>query len=181
MGRRDGVASVQDILGEAGLSTRAFYRHFPSKDELVLTMYRTASEREAAGLEADLVAANGPVEAFTAFVHRHLAVAYEPRRARQTSVLISLDARSAAGFDPVDQEARAVRRTMLAGVIGEGMRHGVFPGATDPDADARAVLGAIGAVVDAKIAGQQVPSWDDAAAHITRLFLRAFEADTPSC
>jgi AcrR family transcriptional regulator len=31
--------TVADVLEEAGLSTRAFYRHFASKDELVLAIY----------------------------------------------------------------------------------------------------------------------------------------------
>src|SRR5947199_263952 len=48
--RRNGFsgATVADILAEAGLSTRAFYRHFASKDELLLAMYRRDSSAVAA-------------------------------------------------------------------------------------------------------------------------------------
>ena len=51
--RRNGFqgASVQDILDRAGLSTRAFYRQFQSKDDLLLAMFRTAS-----GADVDTVA-----------------------------------------------------------------------------------------------------------------------------
>ena len=37
--------SVHDVLRETGFSTRAFYRHFRSKDELVIEMYRVDSDR----------------------------------------------------------------------------------------------------------------------------------------
>ena len=48
--RRNGFqgASVQDILDYAGLSTRAFYRQFRSKDDLLLAMFRTASDPDVA-------------------------------------------------------------------------------------------------------------------------------------
>ena len=41
----DGSTSVADILGEAGLSTRAFYRHFRSKDELIVAWLRSPQAR----------------------------------------------------------------------------------------------------------------------------------------
>jgi len=39
--RRNGYANagITEILGEAGLGTRAFYRHFDSKDELLVSMF----------------------------------------------------------------------------------------------------------------------------------------------
>ena len=39
--RRDGAAdmTIADVLAEAGLSTRAFYRHFTSKSDLLLAIY----------------------------------------------------------------------------------------------------------------------------------------------
>jgi len=52
------AASVADILDEAQLSTRAFYRHFDSKDALLRAMYRRDAESVARRLraEAELVA-----------------------------------------------------------------------------------------------------------------------------
>ena len=48
VGHNRGFVSVQEILESAELSTRAFYRHFSSKDELVLSMYRSDNERVSA-------------------------------------------------------------------------------------------------------------------------------------
>ena len=49
--RQRGAAglTVADVLAEAGLSTRAFYRHFHSKDELVLAVYEHEAQRRYAG------------------------------------------------------------------------------------------------------------------------------------
>ncbi len=170
---RDGAVSVQQILDGAGLSTRAFYRHFSSKDELIITMYRTAADRVAAELAVVVAAASGPVEALEAWVHHLLAVVYDARRSRQAVVLSSMEARAAAGFDRANHDAEMVRRTILAGVIRSGRDRGVFPGSTDPDEDARAVTSVVGGIIQARLAGEETPDWATATAHTTELFLRA--------
>ncbi|MGA7416454.1 MAG: helix-turn-helix domain-containing protein [Acidimicrobiales bacterium] len=40
-------AAVADILAEADLSTRSFYRHFESKDQLLCALYRREAEAAA--------------------------------------------------------------------------------------------------------------------------------------
>lgn len=173
---RDEAVSVQQILDSAELSTRAFYRHFRSKDELILTMFRTAADRVAAEMSEVIARADGPAAAVEAWIHRQLAVVYDPKRARQTSVLTSAEARAAVGFDQVDQEAATVRRTMLAEVIRRGKREGAFPLAEQPDEDARAVTSVVGGLIQARLVGDTGPGWAEATLHTTRLFLRAFGA-----
>ena len=175
---RDQPVSVQQILEAANLSTRAFYRHFRSKDELIITMYRTAAERVAVELAEVVAAAPGPVEALRAYIHHHLAVVYEVRRARQTSVLNSSEARAAAGFDRATEDDAAHRRELLAAVIADGRRSGVFSSATDPQEDARAVISVVGGLIQARIAGHDVPTWEAATEHVTALFLRSFGASS---
>ncbi len=53
-------AAVADILGEANLSTRSFYRHFQSKDQLLCALYRREAEAAAATLRAKVGVALGP-------------------------------------------------------------------------------------------------------------------------
>lgn len=171
--------SVHDILDLAGLSTRAFYRYFRSKDELILTMYRTASDRVNAELSRIVSESSGPAEALEACIRHHLAVVYDARRARQTRVLTSAEAREAAGFDRADQESEVVRRSAIAELIRRGQREGVFPRATDPELDARAVMGVIRGLIQSRLAAQPGPSWAEATAHTTNLFLRAFGAAEP--
>ena len=45
-----GKARVADIVAEADLSNDAFYRHFPSKDDLVAALSQDGAERVAASL-----------------------------------------------------------------------------------------------------------------------------------
>jgi len=82
--QRDGSkeTSVHDVLRASGLSTRAFYRHFRSKDELVLEMYRVDSDRVAENLAAAVAAAAGPLEGLEAWIDQNLAVVYDARRLR---------------------------------------------------------------------------------------------------
>ena len=172
----ESTVSVHEILESAGLSTRAFYRHFRSKDELILTMYRTAADRVAAELSEVIAEAGSAPDALEAWIRHQLSVVYDARRARQTMVLTSAEARSAVGFDQENQASDSVRRTLLAEVIRRGRRDGSLPGAQDPDEDARAVVNVVGGIVMARLAGQPVPTWSAATAHTTSLFLRAFGA-----
>lgn len=168
--------SVRDILREAGLSTRAFYRHFRSKDELILTMYRTAARRLGEELSALVAEAPGPAQALEAWVRHYLAVVFDPRRARQTAVLASAEVRAVPGYDQVREEQAVAHRTLLAEVIRSGRRLGVFSAATDPDEDARAVMSVVAGLIEARLAGTATLGWAEATEHTTALFLRAFGA-----
>src|ERR1700712_2212912 len=97
-----GSTAVQDILTEAGLSTRAFYRHFASKDDLIVAMYRADSQRVAAELTQAIAAAETPVAAVEAWIDHWLSIAYDPRRAKHVRVLSSSEARSAVGMRNVE-------------------------------------------------------------------------------
>ena len=165
--------SVQDILDEARLSTRAFYRHFHSKDELIASMYRTASRRVTEELAAAANSAAGPVEAFTAWVDGLLAVAYSPKRAAQARVLSSTEALTSKGIASVRIEGEDANIAVLVDILENGQRSGVFP-RTEPLEDAHAVSSVVNRLVGARIAGDPGPSWDEARDHTVRLFLRAF-------
>ncbi len=172
----DSGTSVHDILGEAGLSTRAFYRHFPSKDALVLTMYRTAAARLTDELSAAVAGEPGPAEALTSWIRHYLAVVFDPRRALQATLLSSAEVRAVPGYDAVREEQVRVHRTILTEVVRGGRRLGTFPDANDPDEDARAVLSVVAGLIEARLAGAPTPDWAAATAHTADLFLRAFGA-----
>ena len=77
--QRDGSkeTSVHDVLRATGLSTRAFYRHFGSKDELVLEMYRVDCDRVTELVDAAVAAAPTPLAALEAWIDQSLAVVYD--------------------------------------------------------------------------------------------------------
>ena len=172
----DEPVSVQQILDTAELSTRAFYRHFRSKDELIITMCRSAADRLVVEMTAVIERSASTADALRALIRDQLAVVYDPKRARQTSVLASPEARAAAGFDQAKEDAAAVRRHLVAGVIARGHDEGVFPYAGNAVEAARAVNGVVMAIIEARIVGYEVPTWEDATDHTADLFLRAFGA-----
>jgi AcrR family transcriptional regulator len=175
---RDGSkdTSVHDVLRAAGLSTRAFYRHFRSKDELVLEMYRVDCDRVNASLAAAVASASDPLAALEAWVDQNLAVVYDARRLRHAVVLSSSEVSSAEGFTAVKNEGLAAQRAPLVELLRAGREQGVFPLA-DPDTDALAIQAVVGAHMRARLDHDPVAlSRAEARAHTVALFRRALGA-----
>jgi AcrR family transcriptional regulator len=134
-----GPVSVAAILDVAGLSTRAFYRHFESKDELLLAMLKQDCDALAAELRrlADETP-GGPVAQLRAWFDCVVGLAYEPRRRAHALVLDSDEVRMAKGYREASAELRADREKILADILRRGRSEGIFPLA-DPERDAAAI------------------------------------------
>jgi AcrR family transcriptional regulator len=78
-----GATPIEDILRSAGVNRRTFYRHFPSKDALLLTM-----QHEAGGLVSEALwsvtgrAADGRA-AVLAWIEEFLSIGWDSRRLRE--------------------------------------------------------------------------------------------------
>jgi AcrR family transcriptional regulator len=176
--QRDGSkeTSVHDVLDAAGLSTRAFYRHFRSKDELVLEMYRVDCDRVNATLAAAVASAPDPLAALEAWIDQNLAVVYDIRRLRHAVVLSSAEVSSAEGFTDVKNDGLAAQRAPLVELLADGHAQGVFPYA-DPERDALAIQAVVGAHMRARLDGDPAAlTRADARAHTLELFRRALGA-----
>jgi len=170
---RDGLdgLTVAEVLATAGLSTRAFYRHFPSKDALVLAVFASESERVTDRRRADLDRIADPVVALDAWIDAVLALAYEPRRARRTRVLQAAGARLRAEFP---EDFRAIVDDELAplrAILERGAAAGVFPDTT-PAADAATIHAVVWDLAQARLDGGGTPI-DQARAHARRFVHRA--------
>ena len=127
------------ILDTAGLSTRAFYRHFASKDELFLAMLKRDSDAVARRLRrVAQETPGGPADQLTAWVDYLLGLAYNPRRRAHAVVLDSDEVRVAKGYREASAELRADRERILADILRQGRDDGSFPLA-EPDRDAAAI------------------------------------------
>ena len=127
-------ASVQDILDEAGLSTRAFYRQFRSKDDLLLAMFRTASARDVEAVAKRAANAGKPPERLLAWIDEMLAIAFDRRRLSRM-VMFNQVARQTAGFDDEVAYMRSALTAPLSEVLSDGLSDGTFPSA-DAEQDA---------------------------------------------
>jgi AcrR family transcriptional regulator len=128
------AVTVADILAEAQLSTRSFYRHFASKDELLHAMFRRDAEQFAAAVTRRVETAPDPASALVSWIDDILAFGYNRPRAKRAAVLGSPDA--ARSLAPEDM-ANALHLLVipLAAVLRAGQEDGSFA-TTDPEADA---------------------------------------------
>jgi AcrR family transcriptional regulator len=101
---------VDSVLRVAGLSTRCFYRHFESKDHLLLRMLQEDMARAAQRLERVCVDAD-PVARVRAWVDGVLDMAYIERVAKPTVLFTSHWHQLLAMFP---QSVGACRDAMLA-------------------------------------------------------------------
>ena len=91
-----GPIPVAAILDRAGLSTRAFYRHFSSKDELFLAMLRQEADALADRLDRITGESSGsPAEQLAAWVEMMFDLAYDPQLRMHLTVIDSDEVRAA--------------------------------------------------------------------------------------
>jgi AcrR family transcriptional regulator len=146
--RRNGYldATVADVLAEAGLSSRAFYRHFDSKDALLLAMFRRDADTVGASLLLAVETAEDPLEGLNAWLDGYLDVFFEPRRAARVAVMASEGARRAVGYDEELARVRQLLIRPLVGVLQRGTSAGVL---TSAEPDAWTILAVVGSVCGA--------------------------------
>jgi AcrR family transcriptional regulator len=128
-------AAVADILKEADLSTRSFYRHFESKDQLLCALYRREAERAAERLTAKVAAAPTPRLALDAWIDEILSFGHQRAKAARVKVLGSPGAMKADGYGEETRHAAKLLIAPLQALLTEGSRDGTFPWA-DPITDA---------------------------------------------
>ena len=131
-----GPIPVAAILQRAGVSTRAFYRHFKSRDELFLAMLRQESDALADRL--DRIARGAPVDQLKAWIEEMFGLTRDPRSLMHVIVLDSDEVRAAKGYREARERTHAHRERSLVEILRRGRADGTFPLA-DPDHDAMAL------------------------------------------
>jgi AcrR family transcriptional regulator len=135
-------AAVADILAEAGLSTRSFYRHFQSKDQLLCALYRHEAEGFADRLKARVNAAATPLAALDSWIEEIMSLGYHRRKAARVAVLGSPGAMRADGYAEESRHAGQLLTAPLQDLLAAGRRDGTFPLA-DPAPDAPLIQSAV--------------------------------------
>jgi AcrR family transcriptional regulator len=142
-----GAIPVAAILQRAGVSTRAFYRHFESKDELFLAMLREETDALAARLDRICgAAAGGPVDQLRAWICGMFGLIHDDQARLHFTVIDSDEVRAAKGYRETREKAHADRERPLVGILRRGRDDGTFPLA-DPEEDAIAISALISRVL----------------------------------
>lgn len=147
--RDEGVPSVSiaRVLESAGLSTRAFYRHFDSKDALVSAVFLQMAQIETRRLKRKMAAASNPADAVVAWIDGRLDLAFN-EQIRSDLRQISLEAQTQMFAAPeLVGEAYGDFLKPLIEQLEKGRGAGLFPD-IDPAADALSIHGAIWASVE---------------------------------
>jgi AcrR family transcriptional regulator len=145
-----GVIPVAAILQRAGVSTRAFYRHFESKDELFLAMLRQETEALAERLDRLTEDPSGDaVGQLEAWIEGMFGLIYDERTRLHFTVIDSDEVRAARGYRETRDKAHADRERSLVEILRRGREAGSFP-QTRPDFDAMAINAVISRVMIAQ-------------------------------
>ncbi len=168
-------AAVADILREADLSTRSFYRHFGSKDQLLCALFRREADAAATRLWAKVDAAASPQEALHAWIDEILSFGHDPTKAARIGVLGSPGAMKAEGYVDEMRHASAVLAAPLEALLRAGAADGSFPLA-DPPADAALIRSVVWAAADLNPARDRALAPADAARQVRSFCERALGA-----
>jgi AcrR family transcriptional regulator len=142
--REQGVRglSIATVLERAQLSTRAFYRHFESKDELVAAIFLEMARVEMLRLRRKMAGASTPVEAVAAWIDGRLDLAFD-ESVKSDLRRLSLEAQSQIFAAPdLIQPAYASMLEPLIEQLQRGAELGVFH-EIDPVSAAQSIQGVV--------------------------------------
>jgi AcrR family transcriptional regulator len=147
--REQGVRSlgVAQVLDLAQLSTRAFYRHFDSKDDLVSAVFLEMARVETRRLKRKMAAAADPSAAVVAWIDGRLDLVFnESIRSDLRQMSVEAQTQMFAAPELVGDAYGEILKPLVE-QLEIGKRAGVFPG-IDPTADALSIHGATWASVE---------------------------------
>jgi AcrR family transcriptional regulator len=134
--------SVSTVLEHAQLGTRAFYRHFESKDQLVAEVFLDMARVETRRLRRSMAGARDAVEAVAAWIDARLDLAFDDR-IKSDLRRLSMEAQSQMFASPeLIQPAYAAMLEPLTEHLAAGLDQGVFCG-IDPETEALAIQGVV--------------------------------------
>src|SRR6201992_599559 len=134
--------SVAAVLDRAELSTRAFYRHFDSKDHVVAAVFLEMARGERRRLQRKMSRAADPVEAVVAWIAGRLDLAFD-ETVKSDLRRLSTEAQSQMFAAPeLIQPAFEEMLKPLIEQLNDGLRDGVFHD-VDPVAEAQSIQGVV--------------------------------------
>jgi AcrR family transcriptional regulator len=142
--REQGVRglSVAAVLDRAELSTRAFYRHFESKDQVVAAVFLEMAHAEKRRLQRKMTKAGNPVEAVAAWIDGRLDLAFD-ENIKSDLRSLSLEAQSQIFAAPqLVQPAYEELLKPLIEQLNDGLTSGVFHD-VDPVTGAESIQGVV--------------------------------------
>jgi AcrR family transcriptional regulator len=134
--------SVAAVLDRAQLSTRAFYRHFESKDQLVAAVFLELTRAEVLRLRTKMAAASTPAAAVAAWIEGRLDLAFdEDIQSELRPVSLEAEATMASSPELISPAYNAILEPLIE-QLQHGLEVGVFQGIL-PAAAAKSIHGVV--------------------------------------
>ncbi len=173
-----GPVLMATLLRSAGVSSRAFYRHFVSKDDLYLALLEEQCRAVVSQVDRVAEAAAGaPAEQLAAWVKAIVDIVVDPSQRMRLMVIDSEEVRAAKGYRQARDRLHAERERSLAEILRRGQRDGSFP-LTEPEVDAMAINAAISRMLGAQTTDDP-EAFKQAQVAVLDFALRAVGALTP--
>jgi AcrR family transcriptional regulator len=139
--------SIAAVLDGAAVGTRAFYRHFGSKDELVAALFLEMARVEERRLRRRMAAATNEIGAVAAWIDGRLDLAFDDN-IKSDLRRVSLEAQSQMfAYPDLVQPAYEQLLKPLGAALRRGLRDGVFHH-IDPVTDAQAIHAVVWAGIE---------------------------------
>ncbi|MGO9104040.1 MAG: TetR/AcrR family transcriptional regulator [Mycobacterium sp.] len=142
----ESLTSITEILDEAGLGTRAFYRNFNTKHDLLLEMFRRDREAVQAQLREAVARAQTPVEALRSWMTHMFELVSNPRKRKRVAIFYSEELRRTPGYARELEIVMAADQASIAAILHRGKAEGIFT-VCSPEADARSIRAAFEAAL----------------------------------
>lgn len=164
------TTSIEDILRAAGVNRRTFYRHFPSKDALLLAMQHEAGELVRDALWSATGRAADGRAAVAAWIEEFLAVGWDARRLREGRTFLAPEVGLVAGIATAMEDIHARHRAVLEAALRRALTDRTLPAAV-PERDAFAIHAVALRCLEMRARGRLDLPYQAACDEITGVFL----------
>lgn len=140
------------ILNETGLGTRAFYRHFASKDELALAVFAAEADREARRIGRRIRQSRNPIEGVVAWIDARLELGFNQKLASSLRPLTEAAINASHQFPRQLEQTYNRELEPLVAQLAAGVADGSYRN-IEPILDAKAIYHVVSGVVEERWAG----------------------------
>ncbi|MGD9703726.1 MAG: TetR/AcrR family transcriptional regulator [Acidimicrobiia bacterium] len=169
---------VKRVATQAGVSMRAFYRHFADKDGLLLVLICEEMQRSAPRLARVVERVVGPEARVRAWIAALIGAAADPARVHRAHLFTELTPVLGRRHRGALEEAERALWRPLLDAIEAGYREGTFRGG-DPAVDARLVYDLAGARLGSALTVDDPASVDEIIEATMSFVMRALSGGPP--
>ena len=162
-------AKVSQIAKEAGVADGTIYLYFKNKEDILIQVFIDAMDEILRRQEEAIGQVSDPLDRLRTFIRGHFASVAESRAMAE---VITVELRQSSKFmRNTDMKPFGRYLGMIARIIDDGVRSGVFAPASDPRLIARAIFGAVDELALEWAMSDRNASLDVAGNRVADLFL----------